>query len=109
MTKVGHYLTKHLLKIPQDATGAFRYYRISDIPKNLFLEIKSDGYSFFYESLFIFNKNKIDISEMAISLPARVYGSSKMGYRDILNSYIFLWLLFVKNLITANRKKNNKY
>ncbi len=98
MTNIGRYLTKHILKIPQDATNALRYYRLEDMPENIFSKVESNGYSFFYESLFIFNKNRIDIGEMAISLPARTYGNSKMNYKDILRSFIFLWVLYFKGL-----------
>ena len=104
MTKIGHFLTKTLLNIPQDATNAFRYYRITDIPENLFSKIESNGYSFFYESLFIFNKNKIVIGQMGISLPARTYGDSKMNFQDIWNSFIFLWVLYARDLFGIKNK-----
>ena len=47
MTHVGHMLTHRLLKIPFDATGAFRLYRIDKIKQDLFKRVKSKSYSFF--------------------------------------------------------------
>lgn len=108
MTKIGHFLTTNLLKIPHDATNAFRYYRMPDIPENLFSQIESNGYSFFYESLFIFNKNKLEIGQMAIALPARTYGDSKMNFQDVWNSFTFLWVLYFRNFFGIKNKLKNK-
>ena len=94
MTRLGHFLTKGVLGIPQDATGAFRVYRLDRIPRSLFVLIKSQGYSFFFESLYIFNRNAIAIREVPIRLPARTYGHSKMSTVAAWRSarYVFeLW------------------
>ena len=53
MTLLGHILTKVVLGISQDASGAFRAYRLDRLPKGVFDLVKSKGYSFFFESLFI--------------------------------------------------------
>ena len=51
LTKLGHLLTKVFLGMEYDATGAFRLYNLSNLPPKIFELIKSDGYSFFFESL----------------------------------------------------------
>ena len=38
LTYLGHFLTVNLLRLPQDATGALRVYKLSVIPRELFIE-----------------------------------------------------------------------
>src|ERR1022692_282269 len=71
LTKLGHFLTVNLLNMPYDASGAFRLYSLKNIDKNIFSLIQSNGYSFFFESLFILNYNKVRITEIPIELPSR--------------------------------------
>ena len=72
MTLLGHLLTRVLLQIPYDSSGAFRAYRISNIPIELFGLVKSIGYSFFFESIKILDMNKTRITEFPVVLPAAV-------------------------------------
>ncbi len=88
LTHCGHFLTRHLLRISQDATGALRIYNLSRIPRPLFALVKSQGYSFFFESLFLLLRNGRSVHEVGIVLPARTYGESKMALRDILRSVL---------------------
>ena len=94
LTHIGHFLTVTMLGMPYDASGAFRLYNIKNINKDLFSLILSKGYSFFFESLFVLNFNKIKISEIPIELPSRTYGTSKMSLKDAWNSLMFLLSLF---------------
>ena len=50
LTNLGHALTRWVLGVPQDASGAFRACRLDRIPRDLFSLIKSRGYSFFVSS-----------------------------------------------------------
>jgi dolichol-phosphate mannosyltransferase len=86
LTHFGHFLTVNLLRLPQDATGALRVYRLTALPQELFDRVRSRGYSFFFESLFVLHRNGFAIEEMPIALPARTYGSSKMCLRETLRS-----------------------
>ena len=86
LTYLGHFLTVNLLRLPQDATGALRVYQLSAIPEELFDRVRSRGYSFFFESLFVLHRNGFVIEEMPIALPARTYGSSKMCWRETVRS-----------------------
>lgn len=94
LTHFGHLLTRHLLRIKQDATGAFRIYRLTTIPQSLFSLVKSRGYSFFFESLFLMTRNGFAIHEIPIVLPNRTYGTSKMSTRDIWRSVRQMLSLF---------------
>ncbi len=92
LTNTAHVLTTILLDLPYDSTGAFRCYRLDKIGKSVFSKIESNSYSFFFEGLYVLKFNGYSITEFAISLPPRTYGSSKMRFRDIFKS---LWLLMV--------------
>ncbi|TAL59404.1 MAG: glycosyltransferase [Bacteroidetes bacterium] len=102
LTKLGHFLTVNLLSMPYDASGAFRLYNLKNIDKSIFSLIQSNGYSFFFESLFILNFNRKIIFEIPIELPSRTYGTSKMTWRDALGSFRFLMSLYVRKI--SNKK-----
>ena len=98
LTHLGHFLTVKLLGLPHDATGALRVYRLDAIPRQLFDRVRSCGYSFFFESLFVLHRNKIAIDEMPIALPARTYGHSKMSWRETFRSITRLFKLYWASL-----------
>jgi len=102
LTHFGHFLTVTLLDMPYDASGAFRLYNLKNIDRKLFQIVGSPGYSFFFESLFVLNYNKITIREIPIELPSRTYGTSKMTWKDAWNSLIFLLNLYKRKLFDKN-------
>ena len=97
LTNFGHFLTERLLGMTYDATGAFRVYRIGAIPRELFTLIKSRGYSFFFESLFLLHRNGYRIAQVPIVLPARTYGHSKMSFRDAARSARQVFEMYYQN------------
>ena len=98
LTWLAHVLTRLLLDMKYDSTGAFRVYRLDRIPRELFSLVESRGYSFFFESLHLLNFNKFKIEEMPIDLPPRTYGTSKMSYKDALKSLEILLTTFFRRL-----------
>jgi len=90
LTHVGHFLTNTLLKMPYDATGAFRLYNLDKIPQGVFHLSRSKGYSFFFESLYVLMLNGAVIKELSIHLPARTYGHSKMTLKGAFTSFLHL-------------------
>jgi dolichol-phosphate mannosyltransferase len=98
LTRIGHFLTKTILKMPYDATGAFRLYRLNRIPAGIFDLVQSKGYSFFFESLYILHLNKCSIREFSIRLPARTYGHSKMTLPGAFKSFLHLVDISLKTL-----------
>lgn len=86
LTKLGHFATNTFLGIPYDATGAYRLYNLQKISPKFLLKVKSDSYSFFFESLFVLTKENYSIHEISTILPARTYGHSKMRLSDALKS-----------------------
>ncbi len=95
LTNVGHLLTRVLLGMSYDATGALRLYRLDRIPEAAFDLVSSFGYSFFFESLYILHFNRFKVKEFPIALPARTYGSSKMSYREVFRSVKLLATTFI--------------
>lgn len=104
MTRTGHLLTTALLKMPYDATGAFRLYRLDHIPPEVFRNAESNGYSFFIESLAILNLNGYPIKEVPIALPPRTLGHSKLRFSDMVQ-----WLTFMLGMAWSIRFNRKKY
>jgi dolichol-phosphate mannosyltransferase len=103
LTSLGHIATAFFLKMPHDATGAFRLYDLTKIPLQAFKLVESNGYSFFFESLYVLKLNKFSIKEFPIKLPPRTYGSSKMKVSDALQSLRFLGSIYWKTLTNKSR------
>ncbi|HEY4016016.1 MAG TPA: glycosyltransferase [Polyangiaceae bacterium] len=97
LTNAGHVVTENILGISGDATGAFRVYRLSTIPRAMFDLVTARGYAFFFQSLFIAKQNGLTVAEVAIQLPARTYGNSKMNLREVERSVAQLVQLYVAN------------
>jgi dolichol-phosphate mannosyltransferase len=89
LTNLAHWLTRTVLGLPQDATSAFRCYQLDRIPRELFDGLDSNGYDFFFESLFALRAFKI--KEVPVVLPARTCGNSKMTTGNMLTG---VWRLF---------------
>ena len=100
LTKVRYYLINILLGTNYDSSGAYRCYNAQNIKLNDILDAKNNGYSFFWESLYLLNKKNYSIKEIPIYLPYRKVGSSKMTTRDIVGSLLYLLKYFFKNLIS---------
>jgi dolichol-phosphate mannosyltransferase len=103
LTHTGHVLTKVLLGMPQDATGGFRYYRLDRIPQETFDLVSSNGYSFFFESLYVISLNGFKIAEMPISLPPRTYGNSKMDLSEVKRSVGLLFSLYTTTQLSKEK------
>jgi dolichol-phosphate mannosyltransferase len=103
LTSFGHLLTKHLLGIAFDATGALRAYDLRRIPRELFEQVQARGYGFFFESMFLLVRNGFSINEFPIVLPARTYGTSKMTPRDAVRSGSQLLALWVTSTVRSSR------
>jgi len=82
--------------MPYDASGAYRCYNPRKIRIKDILKAKDNGYSFFWESLFILHKKKYLIKEIPVTLHNRHLGSSKMTMRDIKNALLYLLIVYIK-------------
>ena len=99
LTTGGHFLTRVLLGIPFDASGAFRVYNLSGISREVFRLVQPTGYAFFFESLFILAKNGYRINEIPIVLPSRASGQSKMSVADLWRGLSRLFSVALRALL----------
>lgn len=102
LTKVGHGLTRVILKLPYDATGGFRLYRLDHIDPAIFELTTSTSYSWLFESLYFLWRCGVTVRETPIVLPRRTYGHSKMAMRDMINSFTTLLDLSLRSLRNAS-------
>jgi dolichol-phosphate mannosyltransferase len=90
LTFGAHFLTKNLLRLDHDSSSGLRLYQLRRIPRELFSLVDGTGYSFFFESMYILSVNGFRIGDVAIELPARASGQSKMGVRQALDGAVRL-------------------
>jgi dolichol-phosphate mannosyltransferase len=103
LTRLGHSATKLFLRMPFDATGAFRLYRLDRISRYFLDSVHSRGYSFFFESLYVLHLNGYQVAEIPTHLPARVYGHSKMRMSDAIHSLSHLVHTYFTTLLNRER------
>ncbi len=103
LTGTGHFLTVNALGVRGDATSGFRVYRLPTIPREMFELVKARGYAFFFESLFVAQRNGLSVIDVPIRLPTRTYGSSKMSMREIQRSVQQLASLYVADKVAPAR------
>ena len=99
LTKLRHLTISLLLSMSYDASGAFRCINSQKIALSDLILAKDDGYSYFWESIFILHRKKYRITHIPIHLPFRIYGSSKMRIKDILFSIYYLMVVFLKKIL----------
>ena len=99
LTKLRHLTISLLLSISYDSSGAFRCINCQKIALSDLILAKNDGYSYFWESIFILHKKKYRITQIPIHLPFRIYGSSKMRIKDIFFSIYYLMIVFLKKIL----------
>tara|TARA_B100001057_G_C22744266_1_gene909109 strand:+ start:510 stop:1217 length:708 start_codon:yes stop_codon:yes gene_type:complete len=96
MTYIRHFLIIFFLGLRYDASGAFRLYNTKLVKISNILLAKDNRYAFFWESLYILKKKNNKINEIPISLPYRIFGSSKMKSSDIISSFFYLISISIK-------------
>jgi dolichol-phosphate mannosyltransferase len=83
----GNLLIKYLLNIKlNEFTTSYRGFNLSKIPKFDLSAVKSSGYSFFMETIFLINKHKISTYEYPIHFKTRFSGKSKIPKLEILRT-----------------------
>jgi len=78
----------------KDVTSGFRAYKTSIIKKIPFNMIKSNGYSFLEELLYIIESNGFKIKEIPITFLDRTSGKSKLSKKEIIK--FFFTILHLK-------------
>ena len=100
LTTIRFYLINILLNFNYDSSGAYRCYNVKKIKINDILLAKDLSYSFFWESIYHLHKKKYLIKQIAVNLPFRKTGSSKMKLKDIIYSLFYLFFYFIKNILS---------
>lgn len=103
LTRLGHFATSLFLRMPFDATGAFRLYHLDRISRYFLDSVHSRGYSFLFESLYVLYLNDYRIAQIPTHLPARVYGHSKMRMRDAFHSLSHLVHTYFTTFVNRER------
>ena len=89
-------LTKLILNMDYDASGAYRCFKTKKIKLKDLTDIESDNYDYFLESVYILSRKNYIIREIPINLPFRKLGKSKMTIRHIFQSLTRLIALKIK-------------
>ena len=97
LTKLRYIVIKNLFNTNYDSSGAFRCYNFNSVKLNDLLLAKNNSYSFLWQSMIILNRKNYRINEIAINLPARSIGSSKMAIKDILSALLSILLFYIRN------------
>jgi|TARA_B110000008_G_C16967000_1_gene562462 dolichol-phosphate mannosyltransferase len=98
LTKLRYYLLYLMLNIKTDSSGAYRCYNLKNIKLSTLLKAKNNSYSFFWESTYIFTRNKFKIKELSMVQNFRTKGSSKLSISDWLFGLIYLFYIFFKKI-----------
>ena len=96
LTTLRHIVIKFILNINYDSSGAYRCSNVNNVKLNHILLAKENGYSFFWQSIFLLHKKNYKIFEIPIDLPARLTGSSKMQFKDIISALFNLFIFYFK-------------
>jgi dolichol-phosphate mannosyltransferase len=91
---LGNKFIKFVLNIKSNEfTTSYRGFRIDKMTNINFSKIKSKGYSFFMETLFLLHKNNINITEIPIHFRDRYFGVSKIPKIEIFRTLYNLFRL----------------
>jgi len=92
-------LARYMLKIPlKECTTSYRGFQISLLKKINLNLIRSEGYSFFIESIYIIHRLTDKITEFPIFFYDRQSGNSKISKIEIIKSVFCLGKLFYKRI-----------
>ena len=99
ITYTRHFLINLLLSINFETSGAYRVYKLNKIKLIDLMKAKHNGYSFFWESIYILLKNNYKIIEIPILMKTRTYGSSKINIYEIISAIFYLFYIFFKRIL----------
>jgi dolichol-phosphate mannosyltransferase len=94
MSRGAMLVSRLLLRLKtRDVTSGFRCYRVSVIAELLRGSIQSDGYAFQEETLMYSERLGFRVTEVPIVFRDRIYGRSKLTWRDVGEFFITMWRL----------------
>lgn len=88
VSRLGSTYARLMLAMPiKDCTSGFRGYQIDILRKINFRDIKSNGYSFLIETLYMCKKNGSSFCEVPIIYVDRVRGKSKLSRKIVFEAF----------------------
>lgn len=94
LSAFGNLYARTILGLPErDVTGGFRLWRADGLAKLPLERVRSNGYVFQVEMLYLANKFGLHIQEIPIYFAERQFGESKMSLRIQLEAALRVWLL----------------
>jgi len=97
-------MVRILFRMPvQDASGAYRCFRVSNLKRAKLEETKSRGYSFQQEVLFRIHRTGARLGETPIIFENRRYGKSKVNSKEAIRSILMILGLGVQNFFGLDR------
>ena len=94
---IGNKFIKFFLGIKcNEFTSSYRGFNLIKLKNFSLKKIKSKGYSFFMETVYLINKKNFKITEIPIIFKNRIYGKSKIPKIEILRTFFNLIRLKLK-------------
>ena len=85
----GNKFIRFMLQIPSNEfTTSYRGFNLDKLKGFSLNDIKSKGYSFFMETIYLINKKNYKIKEIPIKFKNRVYGVSKIPKIEIIRTFL---------------------
>ena len=85
----GNKFIKFMLQIPSNEfTTSYRGFNLDKLKGFSLNDIKSKGYSFFMETIYLINKKNYKIKEIPIKFKNRIYGVSKIPKIEIIRTFL---------------------
>ncbi len=98
MSRAVNLYARMLLGLPtRDCSGAFRCYRAEALRKIDYRNLRSSGYSYLEEILWLLKRSGATFAESPITFTDRVYGQTKINTREALAAIGIIFRLGVKN------------
>ena len=101
LSAFANFYTRLLLRMPvRDCTSGYRCYRVSMLEEVDLFAVRSSGYSFLYETVFLVHRGGFRIGETPILFEDRVAGQSKINRSEI---YRAAWAVLLAALRPPSR------
>jgi dolichol-phosphate mannosyltransferase len=98
-------LVRFLFRMPvQDASGAFRCYRVANLRRTKLDRVISRGYSFQQEVLFRVHQTGAKLGEYPITFENRRHGKSKVNGKEAVRSICTILYLGGRNFLGLEKK-----
>ena len=97
LSAFANFYTRLLLRMPvRDCTSGFRCYKVRMLEQVDLFAVRSSGYSFLYETVFLVHRGGYSIGETPILFEDRVAGRSKINRSEIWRAAWHVFLAAVR-------------